>query len=366
MDDDGIAVGEHIRIKVKVTIKGDEMTVDLSEVAKQVRGAYNSRAGVSGTQVGFKTLICPTWFPVNDGSFKPLKVILPEGTVVSAVKPAPMYVWMTIPMTIADTMWKALAPAMPDRIAAGHFTDLYASNIFAVDPISKAPIVKSRSVGNAGRPGAGGWGAKHNEDGMSATICLNDGDTHNYPIEVMEAEDDCGILLRWELRQDSGGPGKCRGGLGTETEAVYFKEVKIACHAERSLCAPWGIFGGKPALANALTLGTPKAEVKGIDTSSREILRVPLKYKHYPNRKQPNIKIHTMVYPAGTRVIRRTGGGGGFGNPLDRDLDRVQRDVLEGYISIRGARDYGVIIKPSSLRVDVPKTEKLRPRLRKQ
>ena len=85
------------------------MTIDLSEMGKQVKGNFNSRAGrVTGSQMGFKSIICPTWYPVNDGSFRPLHVILPEGTFVSAARPAPIGTWMVGPMAICDTMWKAL------------------------------------------------------------------------------------------------------------------------------------------------------------------------------------------------------------------------------------------------------------------
>ena len=114
MDDDGIDIGKPVPIRVRVVVRGDEMTVDLSEVSKQVRGFYNS--GITGhacAQVAYKCLTSPTDYPINDGSFRSLKTIVPPGRIISAVRPAPMRWWMTYPMTIVDTIFKALAPAIP-------------------------------------------------------------------------------------------------------------------------------------------------------------------------------------------------------------------------------------------------------------
>src|SRR5204862_2397387 len=117
MDDDGVNVGQRVPIRVKVTVKGDQMKVDLTEVSKQVQGFYNSgeTAGRSCCQVAFKCLTSPLDLPINDGQFRALEIVLPPGRVVSALKPAAMRMWMTYPMTIIDTIFKALAPAIPER-----------------------------------------------------------------------------------------------------------------------------------------------------------------------------------------------------------------------------------------------------------
>ena len=105
MDDDGVEIGKPVPIKVRVIVKGDEMTIDLSEVSKQVSGFYNSgiTTGYACAQVAYKCLTSPTDYPINDGSFRSLKVIVPPGRIVSATRPAPMRYWMTYPMTIIDT-----------------------------------------------------------------------------------------------------------------------------------------------------------------------------------------------------------------------------------------------------------------------
>jgi N-methylhydantoinase B len=128
MDDDGIDIGKRVPIRVRVVVRGEEMTVDLSEVSKQVRGFYNSgiTTGHGCAQVAYKCITSPRDYPINDGSFRSLKTIVPPGRVISAVRPAPMRWWMTYPMTIVDTIFKALAPAIPDRVIAGHHADLLA------------------------------------------------------------------------------------------------------------------------------------------------------------------------------------------------------------------------------------------------
>src|SRR5260370_9264437 len=136
MDDDGISIGRPIPIRVRVEVKGEEMTIDLTEVSRQVRGFYNSgiTPGHACAQVAYKCLTSPTDYPINDGSFRSLKTIVPPGRVISATRPAPMRWWMTFPMTIVDTVFKALAPAIPDRVIAGHHADLLVSQFHGFNP----------------------------------------------------------------------------------------------------------------------------------------------------------------------------------------------------------------------------------------
>src|SRR4051794_1351076 len=215
MDDDAVALGRHIPIGVRVEVRGDEMTVDLSGVGAQVAGYFNSgpTAGRSAAEVAFKFLTTPLLLPINDGSFRPLTIILPPGRVISATRPAPMRWWMTIPMTVVDTIFKALAPACPDRVIAGHHASLGGGGAYGfIDPVTG--MVHPGAGGGIGNAG-GGWGAKLGEDGMCATICINDGDTHNSPVEAGEAKSPL-ICIQRSLRQDSGGGGRWRGGLGAQ------------------------------------------------------------------------------------------------------------------------------------------------------
>ena len=318
MDDDGVDVGQRIPIRVRVEKRGDEMTIDLSDVSAQVRGFYNSgwTTGIACAQVAYKFLTTPTEYPVNDGCFRPLKVIMPMGKVISAERPFPMRVWMTFPMTVIDTIFKALASAIPDRSIAGHHADLVFPYIHGVSPgDGKLFIV---GIGPLG----GGWGAKSNEDGVSATVCINDGDTHNSPTEQLESKYPV-LVEKYQLRSDSGGAGRQRGGLGAEMVVQALSPFTLTTRIDRMHCKPWGLDGGHDAMGNSIGVRT-----NGV--WSEEL---------------PNAKIFGVRIRKGDAYVMRSGGGGGFGSPLERDADLVLADVQQGYVTAEAARSsYGVVI----------------------
>ena len=316
MDDDGYQLGKRVPIKVKVVKRGDEMTIDLSQISPQVRGFFNSgpSTGQSCAQVAYKCLTSPTDYPVNEGSFRSLKVIVPQGTVVSAVKPAAMRWWMTFPMTVVDTVFKAMAKAIPERTIAAHHADLVFALVHGISPRD------GRFYIAACGPSGGGWGAKHDSDGMSGVVCSNDGDTHNSPCEQLEAKYPI-LFERFTLRMDSGGPGRHRGGLGTEQVIRALAPITVDVQAERMHCAPWGIEGGMAGLGNHVT-----TRIDGNEDLDR-----------------PNAKLRNQRLKPGDALILRTGGGGGFGPPQERDRQLVIRDVRQGYVSKEVARTvYGV------------------------
>jgi N-methylhydantoinase B len=334
MDDDGIDVGRKVPIKVRVTVEDDEMTIDLSDVSPQVRGYFNSglTTGLGCTQVAYKCLTSPTDYPVNDGSFRSLRSIVPEGRVVSAVRPAPMRKWMTYPMTVIDTVFKALAPAIPDRVIAGHHADLVISNFHGIDWRTRQFFIASTG------PLGGGWGAKRSEDGVSATVCINDGDTHNSPNEQTEAKFPL-VVECCSLIPDSGGAGRKRGGLGVETVLRARCDLVFATQVDRILCKPWGLDGGLEASGNEVAV-----RVDGVWRAD------------FPNGK---LQIDRLKQGDAVRV--RSGGGGGYGLPWERDIAAVQNDVKQGYVSAMAAAElYGVIVDPDTLELDRAATERLR------
>ena len=334
MDDDGVRRGVPVPIKVRVRVAGEQMTIDLSEVSPQVQGYYNSgiTAGRSACQVAFKCLTSPLLLPINDGSFRPLEIILPPGRVVSAVKPAAVRWWMTIPMTVVDTILRAMAPAVPDRAAAGHHADLLAVTKYGTDPRTGRFYVGAGSL-----PG-GGWGAKHNEDGMSTTVCINDGDTHNSPAEALENKYPF-FVEEYTLRQDSGGAGRWRGGLGAVQAIQVLGEARMNSQIERTQCAPWGLFGGRDGLPNQISVRRADGRIEDF----------------------PNGKLHSFALDPHDTIILRSGGGGGYGDPRQRPPELVREDVLEGYVSLERAReDYGVVLDPNTLAVDWGASEALR------
>ena len=333
MDDDGVSISDRIPIRVTVTVEGDEMTVDLSDVAEQVRGFYNSgiTTGHACSQVAFKCITSPTDYPINDGSFRNLKAIVPPGRVISAVKPAPMRWWMTFPMTIVDTVFKALTPAIPERTIAGHHADLVIGMLNGINPKNNEFYIAF--IG----PTGGGWGAKQNEDGVSATVCINDGDTHNSPAEQLESKYPF-LIENYALREDSGGAGEYRGGLGCENTVQARADFMLNAQVERMHCKPWGLNGGKEAAGNSV------------------VLRADGAWKE----DYPNAKLLTARIKQGDAFAVRSGGGGGFGDPKKRPAETVANDVRQGYVSIDSARDdYGVVCDAAG-NLDVRATEVLR------
>jgi N-methylhydantoinase B len=334
MDDDGIEVGRPVPIKVRITVKGEEMTVDLTDVSKQVRGFYNSgvTTGYACAQVAYKCLTSPTDYPINDGSFRSLKVIVPPGRIISATRPAPMRWWMTYPMTIVDTIFKALAPAIPDRVIAGHHADLLVAATHGINAKSSEFF-----IANFG-PLGGGWGAKRGEDGVSATVCINDGDTHNGPNEQGEVKFPL-VVERYALVPDSGGAGRHRGGLGVERVVRARVPMTFNTQVERAHCRPWGLEGGSEGTGNSVAL------------------RLNGQWKE----DFPNAKVLVAALKPGDAFRLRSGGGGGHGHPFARAAEEVAEDVRQGYVSVKAAAEfYGVAVDPDTFAVDAAATERLR------
>ena len=339
MDDDGVEIGKRVPIKVKVIKKGDRMTIDLSGVSPQVRGFYNSgpSTGISCAQVAYKCLTSATDYPINEGSFRALETIVPQGTVVSAVKPAAMRWWMTYPMTVIDSIFKAMFAAIPDKVIAGHHADLGLAMVNGISPKDGRFFLSS--VG----PSGGGWGAKHNEDGMSATVCMNDGDTHNNPIEQMEAKFPL-MYLKHGLRQNSGGPGRFRGGLGTEQIIMARSGMNFNAQVDRMHCQPWGLDGGLSGMGNQVNLN-----------QSGEVLD-----------KFTNAKVLLKRLNKGDTFTLLTGGGGGFGPPDERDPERVKNDLRQEYICKESAKKIYKVAVLKSGNVDTKATFDLRNKAKKR
>jgi N-methylhydantoinase B len=334
MDDDGIEVGKPVPIKVRVIVHGSETTVDLSEVSKQVRGFYNSgiTTGHACAQVAYKCLTSPADYPINDGSFRSLKTIVPPGRIVSATRPAPMRWWMTYPMTIVDTIFKALAPVIPDRVIAGHHADLLIATVHGINLRTSEFF-----IANFG-PLGGGWGAKRNEDGVSATVAINDGDTHNSPNEQAEVKFPL-VVERYALVPDSGGAGLRRGGLGVERVVRARVPMTMNTQVERAHCRPWGLAGGLEGTGNQVAL------------------RLGGQWK----TDFPNAKVLVAMLKSGDAFLIRSGGGGGYGEPLDRPVAQVAEDVRQGYVTVKAAAEhYGVVLDSDTLTLNAAATERLR------
>jgi N-methylhydantoinase B len=194
-------------------------------------------------------------------------------------------------------------------------------------------MIRPSSGGNVGLAG-GGWGATSDGDGMSATVCLNDGDTHNTPVEASEAKIPVVIRQR-ALRVDSGGAGRWRGGLGVTQEVELRVPAMYQSQLERTLCAPWGLYDGLDALPNRVGI------VRARDQDGH--------VQRFPTGKVPPTRLE-----AGDRYLTEMGGGGGFGPPRERDPKRVLQDVRAGYVSLEAAaREYGVVVLQNGRRFEL-------------
>ena len=332
IDDDGLIRDEEVPIRVKITIKGSDMIIDLSGCSAERKAAINSRT-YAGARVAYKALTGPL-DPVNEGSFRALKVVIPEGNIMMAKFPAPMSGWSAIVPTVVDTIVVALAKAMPDRVPAGHHGLLGGSVVFfGLHPKTKRRFIVQSIEG-------GGWGGRPFEDGESATVSVCQGDVRNGSIEGIELK--CPVLVESRaLRRDSCGAGRYRGGLGLDMKVRNLVEGKWNFErTRRSKCPPWGIAGG--------TAGEPGGN----------LLKLPGE-KAFKWITGANIPV-----PLNSLAIVRTGGGGGWGDPLERDAALVAADAAEGLISRRAAHElYGVVLR-SSMSLDESATRRLRDRLR--
>ncbi len=329
-------LGKPVPVKVKVTARGSDLIVDFSEMSPQVRGPINAGppVGVSAARLALKYLAAPQVL-INEGCFRPLSVILPKGTLISAEEPAAMSWWQTPILTVIDTILKAVGQAAPSRIPAAHYADIAALLLFGTDPTT------GRSYTDI-EPLAGGWGARPNGDGVSATYSVGHGDTYNIPIEVLETRFPIRIEC-YRLRTDSGGPGRYRGGLGVERTYLVPHGGRLNALSERSECPPWGLEGGMPGASGTIAVRQSR---RSKAARYQKVTGLPLR--------------------PGARFTFYSGGGGGYGSPLDRDPGRVAEDVQMGYVSVSAARKhYGVVLRPASFEVNEAATKRLRETLRR-
>jgi N-methylhydantoinase B len=316
--DNDTVTEDSVPIRVKVTVAGDEMIVDFTGLAEERPGNINSGyfgGGMTAARVAFKYLIMPRE-PANEGIYRALKLILPEGKILSARPTAPMAGYPFPLPTVIDAIICALQTALPERATGAHF-----------GTHSSFTIYGKRADGSsflAHDSGHGGWGAGSYHDGAGPFRTMAHGDTRLIPMELQETI----LPFRIEslsLREDSGGAGKFRGGLGFRKKYVILAPCFISTNVDRTKSPPWGVQGGKDAKPGCVTVH--KA------AGGSEIVS---KVRNYP------------VQP-GDVVVLETGGGGGWGRPEERSPDSVQRDVRRGYVSAEAARrDYGVEIGDES------------------
>ncbi len=309
LDNDGRDLETPLKIKVTVRVAGSVMSIDFSEMNPQTNSPINSgrSGGIAGARVAFKALTSPD-LDVNEGCFRALEVVLPEGTMLSARPGAALGLWSIALPTVIDTILKALAPALPAKIPAAHKGDMGGCSFYGSTP-ERGRFLLMNIFG-------GGWGGRPHEDGEDASVSVCQGDVRNSPVELQEIRYPF-IVESHSLRGDSGGAGKHRGGLGVELTYRCLAPCQVNINFERTKLPPWGLAGGGSG-------GTNYAVIRHADGApERKVLKgtqIPLK--------------------AGDSVAFFTAGGGGYGDPAERARGDLARDVEEGFISSAGKALY--------------------------
>ena len=336
LDDDGLT-DEPVYVRVKVAITDEEFIADFTG-SGSVKGSIASpyAATVSGVRETYMAVTDPH-VHLNGGYFKPLKVIAPPGSAFNPVKPAPTSTFWEAMSYATDLVWKALAPHVPDKLTAGHFLSILATILGGIDDRTGEPFAIVE-------PQAGGWGAGYNMDGESGLVACGDGETYIASNEVYEKHMPI-LVERYCLNVESGtGHGKFRGGFGVIKDyRVLCSEASFTVSIGRNKFPPWGVAGGMNGTPNYCVIYKQGEEPKVV----RKVAAVKLK--------------------KGDMVSLRSGGGGGWGDPLERDPELVRMDVKNEYITIDIARNiYGVVLDPVTLEIKWDETKKLREELKKK
>ena len=329
LDDDGLG-SDPLLVKLNINVKGDSMTLSLDGSAKQATGPVNCgiTQTIAAARVAYKLLICSEVSP-NGGSFRALDVTAPERTIFSAEEPAACGWYFSSLGLLIDLFIKALSPVLPDKAAGAHYGDSMVITVAGQDPRNDNQFYLMIE------PTTGGWGGFDGGDGASSLINNVNGSFKDLPVEVFESKYPIQILS-YGIRQNSGGVGKYRGGNGTFREYLIKADSNLFLWFERSKTTGWGIFGGANGAA-------PNVTVK------------------WPDKKQLEfLKINGIKVCEGTVIKSLTGGGGGYGNALERAPEAVREDVIDRYISLDYARSaYGVVLT-DNLELQHDETRKLR------
>jgi N-methylhydantoinase B len=319
VDTDGFS-DEPVHLSARFTVDDDGVLFDMTGSDPQRRAPVNSTYAQTYSNCAYvlKSLIDPD-IPVNDGFYRFVRVNAPAGTVVNATHPAPVVGGWETAMRLVETLFQAVAQALPDRVPAG----------------SKGMICHVGFGGRNPRDGelfafletvAGGFGGRSSADGPDA-VQPHPQNTENAPVEETEINYPVKIL-RYELIEESEGPGKYRGGLGLRRDYAFEDEVSFTILADRDKWGPSGLFGGKAAPPARYVLDPDGAAIR---VSSKT----------------------TLGLKAGEVISVQSCGGGGYGPPTERDPQAVLKDVLDARITPERAKDeYGVVVDVASRTVD--------------
>lgn len=330
---------EPVIVKTTIRVEGNCLTIDFSGSSPQTRGPLNAGPAVAptGAFIILKSFLDPDG-PINHGAFRPIGFVNPEGTALHARYPAPCGGFSEIRRCVESTVMGALAKAIPDRITGdikGTANHVYISG---TDSKSGETFIFYEYP-------AGGTGAFQEGDGNNTVRSFTEGDFGS--IQPVESIENLFPLLveACEMREDSGGDGKRRGGLGLRREIrVLSEEAFLSVLSDKNIIPPFGVLGGFPGAPNRFTVIR-----KGQSISPSQF---PGKVTQFPLER-------------GDRVVMESSGGGGYGDPLERDPRKVEQDLREGLVTKEKAEvRYGVVLKGD--KVDDVKTNQQRERKRKE
>jgi len=305
VDTDGYT-DQPVRLQVRIELGRDGVRFDTTGSDPQRRAPVNSTYAqtFSACAYALKCLIDPD-LPVNDGFYRVIGLEAPQGTVTNCTWPSPVVGGWETQTRLVDTIFRALLPALPERLPAGTKAMMCHAGFGGVDRETNQYSCFLETFG-------GGYGARFASDGPDA-VQAHGQNTENAPVEETELNYPVRVA-RLGLVEDSDGPGRFRGGLGLRKDFVFDRATTFTVLADRTLAGPAGAFGGLP--------GKPAAYVlirDGVETAL-------------------GAKSTFDVEPGDT-VSYRTCGGGGYGPPEERDRELVARDVREGKVSAERARE---------------------------
>ena len=328
VDDDGINKDILVKLKATVTITDEEMVIDWTGSDPATEGPINLPIGLTTgiSALAFKGVTTPDT-PATEGNFRPLRVIAPPGSVMHAVPPMPTFTLWTGLLAI-EVITKALAKGLPDIVPACSGGDIFSVMGVGVHPDTGKMWLEATNEGV-------GFGAHAGGDGENGIMHLSEPGCRNNPIEILETKAPW-IIENYKLRQDSGGPGEHRGGVGVTRTYRFLADSSALTLVKKTKTKPWGMAGGKEGGNGHVILrpGTEREDVTGM--------------------------VYESMAP-GDVLVNNAGGGGGWGNPFNRDPQKVLEDVRNEYVSLQEAQqEYGVVIDPETMTIDVAATEAAR------
>jgi len=301
VDDDG-ASGRPIRIAAALRVEGDAIEVDLSDCDPQTAGPVNCTRNMTSSAVYCAVMMALGQdIPANAGCYRPVRIAAPDGLVVSAVPPAPVANRMAVGHRVVTTVLGAFSKALPERIPAAYYGVSYAYAANLVHPDGTRQVYFDLECG--------GWGAHPDADGANALSC-GFHNTASTPVEMIESTYPV-VFERYALREDSGGRGRTRGGLGLVREFRVEASAEFTANLDRFVFPPYGLAGGEPGASGHLSV------VRGRDGTAEPL---------------PS-KLSGLELAPGDRIRLETSGGGGLGPPGARPAEAEREDREDGYPS---------------------------------